>query len=80
MLFICCLILLHQVSLEDTGRGRLLRAGTAGAKKEGLRAVPHPVSRACVAGSLLLLMVFVFSLGLGRVGFEGKLHRILILI
>lgn len=24
------------------------------------------------AGSLLLLVVFVFSLGLGRVGFEGK--------
>lgn len=32
------------------------------------------------ATSLLLLMVSVFSLGLGRVGFEGKLLRILIFI
>lgn len=32
------------------------------------------------ATSLLLLMVFVFSSGLGRVGFEGKLRRILIFI
>lgn len=32
----------------------------------------------CFAGRLLLLVAFLFNLGSGRVGFEGKLHRILI--
>lgn len=90
VLFICSLILLHQVSPEDTGRGRLLCAGTArvqsncsqerGAMGNSTSSVQSLGCCVFFAGSLLLLVVLVFSLGLWRVGLEGKLQRILIFI